>query len=120
MGQQPLVARPEPFVLGGFIGNSGLVRIGSLGQRHQHPESLACIAMAGGVVQGGGIDLHQSPCRDLERLDLSSMQNTAFNMEFIRWLHHLLHLLLMEQLVLVYLRMKSKKSSQFAKLTPVQ
>ena len=41
-------------------------------------------------------------------------------MEFIRWLHHLLHLLLMEQLVLVYLRMKSKKSSQFAKLTPVQ
>ena len=59
VGQQPLVAGPQPGVLIGFGGNVRLCGVGAGGQRHQHPETLVRVGVTGGVVQRGGVHLHQ-------------------------------------------------------------
>lgn len=50
MGQQPLVPGSKPLVLGGFVRNDRLIRIRSLGQRHQNTEALLGGTVAGGIV----------------------------------------------------------------------
>ena len=80
MGQQPLVPGSEPLVLlvqGLCAGGCG---VGAPGQNHSHPETLALVDVAGGVVQGGGVDLYRHTGRDPEGFDLGCVQNAALNL----------------------------------------
>ena len=60
MGQQPLVAGSEVCIVPALDGHIRLVGVGSLGKSHQHLESVGGVGVAGGVVQGGGVDFQQS------------------------------------------------------------
>ena len=80
MRQKPFVARPEELILRRFDGDGRPVAVGPPGQRHHHPKALLPVAVAGCIVQGGGVDLHQHPRRHVERLYLRGIQHTAFTL----------------------------------------
>ena len=68
VGQEPLVAGGQEGVLPGLGGEGRLIGVGAPGQGHQDLEALALLGLTGGVVQGGGVDLHHHTGGDQERL----------------------------------------------------
>ena len=74
VGQQPLVPGPQEPVLRVLLRYGGSGRIGAQGQGHRHPEAPGGVRMAGGVVQGGGVDLHHRPRRGPEGLHPGRIQ----------------------------------------------
>ena len=64
MGQQPLVPGGKPLVLPVQGRSSGGGCVSAPGQDHRHSEALGLVDVAGGVVQGSGIDLYRHPGGD--------------------------------------------------------
>ena len=78
--EQPLVAGGEIFVLRRATAQRGLFRIRPARQRDEHAKARRFVRVAGGIVQRRGVDLHEHPGGDAERLHLRGIEHAVFDL----------------------------------------
>ena len=83
MSKQPLISCPKQAIFPAYLREHRLIRVGSLGQRHQNPETLIGVSVARRIMKCGRIAFYHHTGRHPESLDLCSIQYTILNLALL-------------------------------------